>query len=171
MKQMCQWLCVYKCFKCVACNNCTLYVAAPPCVNRIPRTWSHFYQYYFFDSFVSFWLWLLLMFNQCVLLCLLSLYVLFDCHVPRLFPSQMRLDPIKRPITPQARMKKKKRPSLVQMMGIRQASPRTKAGAKWLSKIKKGEQCMYRYLTSEWPPFPPFVTYKRERTSLHAQRW
>ncbi|XP_026842997.1 serine/threonine-protein phosphatase 6 regulatory ankyrin repeat subunit A isoform X2 [Drosophila persimilis] len=36
-----------------------------------------------------------------------------------------------------ARMKKKKRPSLVQMMGIRQASPRTKAGAKWLSKIKK----------------------------------
>ncbi|KAH8334197.1 hypothetical protein KR059_007435 [Drosophila kikkawai] len=38
-----------------------------------------------------------------------------------------------------ARMKKKKRPSLVQMMGIRQASPRTKAGAKWLSKIKKGE--------------------------------
>ncbi|KAH8263555.1 hypothetical protein KR044_010530 [Drosophila immigrans] len=39
-----------------------------------------------------------------------------------------------------ARMKKKKRPSLVQMMGIRQASPRTKAGAKWLSKIKKGEQ-------------------------------
>lgn len=36
-------------------------------------------------------------------------------------------------------MRKKKRPSLVQMMGIRQASPRTKAGAKWLSKIKKGK--------------------------------
>lgn len=41
-------------------------------------------------------------------------------------------------------MKKKKRPSLVQMMGIRQASPRTKAGAKWLSKIKKGRKCMCR---------------------------
>lgn len=24
------------------------------------------------------------------------------------------------------------------MMGLRQASPRTKAGAKWLSKVKKG---------------------------------
>lgn len=36
-------------------------------------------------------------------------------------------------------MKKKKRPSLVQMMNIRQASPRTRAGAKWLSKVKKGQ--------------------------------
>lgn len=36
-------------------------------------------------------------------------------------------------------MKRKKRQSLVNMMGIRQASPRTKAGAKWLSKVKKGQ--------------------------------
>lgn len=25
------------------------------------------------------------------------------------------------------------------MLGVRQASPRTKAGAKWLSKVKKGQ--------------------------------
>lgn len=40
----------------------------------------------------------------------------------------------------QARMTKRKRPSLVQIMGqMRQASPRSKAGAKWLSKVKKGQ--------------------------------
>ncbi|XP_055683322.1 serine/threonine-protein phosphatase 6 regulatory ankyrin repeat subunit A isoform X2 [Lutzomyia longipalpis] len=39
-----------------------------------------------------------------------------------------------------ARMTKRKRPSLVQIMGqMRQASPRSKAGAKWLSKVKKGQ--------------------------------
>lgn len=36
-------------------------------------------------------------------------------------------------------MKRKKRHSLVNMMGARQSSPRTKAGAKWLSKVKKGQ--------------------------------
>ncbi|XP_058447921.1 serine/threonine-protein phosphatase 6 regulatory ankyrin repeat subunit A isoform X2 [Malaya genurostris] len=38
-----------------------------------------------------------------------------------------------------ARLKKKKRPSLVQMMNLHrgQQSPRSKAGAKWLSKVKK----------------------------------
>lgn len=39
-------------------------------------------------------------------------------------------------------MKKKKRPSLAHMVGGitgRQGSPRTKAGAKWLSKVKKGQ--------------------------------
>lgn len=36
-------------------------------------------------------------------------------------------------------MKRKKRQSLVNMMGARQSSPRTKAGAKWLSKVKKGQ--------------------------------
>ncbi|XP_041777127.1 short transient receptor potential channel 3-like isoform X2 [Anopheles merus] len=38
-----------------------------------------------------------------------------------------------------ARIVKKKRPSLVQMMNLHrgQQSPRTKAGAKWLSKVKK----------------------------------
>jgi hypothetical protein len=37
-------------------------------------------------------------------------------------------------------MAKKKRPSLIQLMQMQrgQQSPRTKAGAKWLSKIKKG---------------------------------
>ncbi|XP_049536804.1 serine/threonine-protein phosphatase 6 regulatory ankyrin repeat subunit B isoform X1 [Anopheles darlingi] len=40
-----------------------------------------------------------------------------------------------------ARLVKKKRPSLVQMMNLHrgQQSPRTKAGAKWLSKVKKGQ--------------------------------
>ncbi|XP_035912923.1 serine/threonine-protein phosphatase 6 regulatory ankyrin repeat subunit B isoform X2 [Anopheles stephensi] len=40
-----------------------------------------------------------------------------------------------------ARIVKKKRPSLVQMMNLHrgQQSPRTKAGAKWLSKVKKGQ--------------------------------
>ncbi|XP_053677249.1 serine/threonine-protein phosphatase 6 regulatory ankyrin repeat subunit B isoform X5 [Anopheles nili] len=40
-----------------------------------------------------------------------------------------------------ARIVKKKRPSLVQMMSLHrgQQSPRTKAGAKWLSKVKKGQ--------------------------------
>lgn len=36
-------------------------------------------------------------------------------------------------------MKRKKRHSLVNMMGGRQSSPRTKAGSKWLSKVKKGQ--------------------------------
>lgn len=36
------------------------------------------------------------------------------------------------------RFKRNKRKSLVNMMSLRQASPRTKAGAKWLSKVKKG---------------------------------
>lgn len=39
-------------------------------------------------------------------------------------------------------MKKKKRPSLAHMVGGitgRQGSPRSKAGAKWLSKVKKGQ--------------------------------
>lgn len=38
-------------------------------------------------------------------------------------------------------MAKKKRPSLVQMMHLQrgQQSPRSKAGAKWLSKVKKGQ--------------------------------
>lgn len=39
----------------------------------------------------------------------------------------------------QTKFKKKKKQSLVNMMGIRQASPRTKAGAKWLSKVKKSQ--------------------------------
>lgn len=41
----------------------------------------------------------------------------------------------------QARIAKKKRPSLMQMMHLQQGrqSPRSKAGAKWLSKIKKGQ--------------------------------
>lgn len=34
---------------------------------------------------------------------------------------------------------RKRRPSLVDMMGARPASPRSKAGAKWLSKVKKGQ--------------------------------
>ncbi|XP_055599773.1 serine/threonine-protein phosphatase 6 regulatory ankyrin repeat subunit B isoform X5 [Uranotaenia lowii] len=40
-----------------------------------------------------------------------------------------------------AKLVKKKRPSLVQMMNLHrgQQSPRTKAGAKWLSKVKKGQ--------------------------------
>uniref|UniRef100_A0A336KKD9 CSON012202 protein n=1 Tax=Culicoides sonorensis TaxID=179676 RepID=A0A336KKD9_CULSO len=40
-----------------------------------------------------------------------------------------------------ARIAKKKRPSLMQMMHLQQGrqSPRSKAGAKWLSKIKKGQ--------------------------------
>ncbi|XP_058818348.1 serine/threonine-protein phosphatase 6 regulatory ankyrin repeat subunit A isoform X2 [Topomyia yanbarensis] len=40
-----------------------------------------------------------------------------------------------------ARLRKKKRPSLVQMMNLHrgQQSPRSKAGAKWLSKVKKGQ--------------------------------
>lgn len=36
-------------------------------------------------------------------------------------------------------MKRKKHHSLVNMMGGRQTSPRTKAGSKWLSKVKKGQ--------------------------------
>lgn len=36
-------------------------------------------------------------------------------------------------------MKRKKRQSLMNMMGAQQSSPRTKAGAKWLSKVKKGQ--------------------------------
>ncbi|XP_055644880.1 serine/threonine-protein phosphatase 6 regulatory ankyrin repeat subunit B isoform X8 [Toxorhynchites rutilus septentrionalis] len=40
-----------------------------------------------------------------------------------------------------AKLRKKKRPSLVQMMNLHrgQQSPRSKAGAKWLSKVKKGQ--------------------------------
>nr|CAD7413002.1 unnamed protein product [Timema poppensis] len=39
------------------------------------------------------------------------------------------------------KMTKRKRPSLVQIMGIQQSrvSPRTKMGAKWLQKVKKGQ--------------------------------
>lgn len=40
----------------------------------------------------------------------------------------------------QAKIKRRKRLSLVQLVhGVRQQSPRSKAGQKWLAKIKKGQ--------------------------------
>lgn len=54
----------------------------------------------------------------------------------------------------QERMSKKKRPSLVHMIGLQrqdQMSARSKAGAKWLSKVKRGQVVpkgkLYKFLS------------------------